>query len=96
MRINDIIRNVLDMIDQIESGQVIEPQDQEVGAYRDSDVKRFKQIVDLAQSTAYSTAPQEAYADINAVTVDAGADGWQGTKDVKDIRGTTTRIYGDN
>lgn len=94
MRINDIIRNVLDMIDQVESGQdIAQPQDQETGAYQDSDVKRFKQIVDLAQSTPYTTAPQEAYADIEAVTNNAGADGMNGTKDPADIRGEHPSLY---
>lgn len=96
MRINDIIRNVLDMIDQVESGQdIVQSQDQEVGAYQDSDVKRFKQIVDLAQSTPYTTEPQEAYADIEAVTNNAGADGMNGTKDPADIRGEHPSLYPD-
>ena len=64
--------------------------------YGNDDIKRFRQIVDLASQQTISTQPQEQYAGIEAVTVDAGADSWQGTKDVKDIRGTTTRIYGDN
>ena len=95
MRVSDIIRNILDVIDQAESGETIAhlPQDENGGAYRDSDVKRFKQIVDLVQDTPYSTVPQETYASIDAVTGDAGADGWMGTKEPEDIRGTTFRIY---
>jgi hypothetical protein len=65
-------------------------------AYSHSDIKRFRQIVDLASQDTISTAPQEQYAGIDAVTQDAGADQWQGTKNPADIRGTTTRIYGDN
>lgn len=95
MRINDIIRNVLDMIDQVESGgEIIATAPvEEVGAYQDSDVKRFKQIVDLAQSTPYTTEPQEAYADIDAVTNNAGADSMNGTKDPADIRGEHPSLY---
>jgi hypothetical protein len=64
--------------------------------YADNDIKRFRQIVDLANQDTVSTEPKEQYAGIDAVTVNAGSDGWQGTKDPADIRGTTTRIYGDN
>ena len=85
MRITEIIRALLDRLDQLE-------QDQE----RDqADPNRSEQIRDLRQDQPYTTAPQEQYADIDSVTTNAGG-GWQGPKDAKDIRGTTTRIYGDN
>ena len=61
--------------------------------YGDHDIKRFKQIVDLANQDTISTQPQEQYAGIDAVTVDAGADQWQGTKEPEDIRGNSFRIY---
>ncbi len=61
--------------------------------YGDHDIKRFRQIVDLANQETISTEPQEQYAGIDAVTQNAGADGWQGTKEPEDIRGTTFRIY---
>lgn len=86
MRIQEIIRELVDLLD---------PEDR--GAYTDSDIKRFSQIKDLAApGEGYSTRPNERYADVTAVTTDAGADSWQGTKDPADLRGTTTRIYGDN
>ena len=94
MRITDIIRNVLNVIDGVEQPQ------EEVEGYTDNDIKRFKQIVDLAddgsEESAYANSPNEKISSIDAVTQDAGADSWQGTKDVADIRGTTTRIHGDN
>ena len=93
MRITDIIRNVLNVIDNFEQPQ------EEAEGYTDNDIKRFKQIVDLAdesEPTVYANQPNEKIASIDAVTQDAGADSWQGTKDVADIRGTTTRIHGDN
>lgn len=86
MRIQEIIRELIDLIDELDDR----------GSYSEDDIKRFRQIKDLAASEPYSTRPNERYADIDAVTTDAGADSWQGIKDVKDIRGTTTRIYGDN
>jgi len=93
MRITDLIRNTLDVIDGVE----VQPAPQEVSAYSDTDVKRFKQIVDLADqgdhSTEYSNTPKEQYADIAAVTHDAGAENMNGTKEPEDLRGNSFRIY---
>lgn len=62
--------------------------------YKDNDIKRFRQIVDLAnKDEPISTQPKEQYAGIDAVTQNAGADGWQGTKEPEDIRGNSFRIY---
>ena len=94
MRVAEIIRQVLDAIDSIENEQP-DPPVEKMG-YEERDIKRFKQIAGLTTDKQYSTKPNEQYMDVNSVTVDAGADQWQGTKDPKDIRGTTTRIYGDN
>ena len=85
MKITEIIRAILDKIDEIEQD---EERDQ-------ADANRSEQIRDLRQDQPYTTEPQEQYADIDSVTTNAGG-GWQGPKDVKDLRGTTTRIYGDN
>ena len=92
MRVTEIIRGILDLIDNIEA----DPQPE---GYEEKDAKRFQQIADVVddgEPTQYSNTPKEEYADVSAVTHDAGAYSWQGTKDVADIRGTTTRIYGDN
>ena len=94
MRVTEIIRNILDIIDDIENKQPDQPIE-DMG-YDKKDVKRFQQIADLTTDKQYSTEPNEQYMDIDSVTVNAGADSWQGTKDPADIRGTTTRIYGDN
>jgi len=97
MRVTEIIRGILDIIDQIETQQ---PDDSvEERGYEEKDAKRFQQIADVVddgEPTQYENTPNEEYADVSAVTHDAGADGWQGTKEPEDIRGTTTRIYGDN
>lgn len=94
MRVAEIIRQVLDAIDSIENEQP-EQSIEDLG-YTERDIKRFKQIAGLTTDKQYSTEPNEQYMGIDAVTIDAGADQWQGTKDPADIRGTTTRIYGDN
>ena len=53
------------------------------------EVNRFKQIVDLAsepkQPTLFANSPDEHYADIDAVTVDAGG-GMNGPKHPHDLR----------
>ena len=98
MRVSEIIRNILDIIDQAESEEIVNDLDPQPEGYEDKDVKRFKQIADVVdtEDAAYGNTPKERIAGVNAVTHDAGADTWQGTKDVDDIRGTTTRIHGDN
>jgi uncharacterized membrane protein len=94
MKITELIRDILDVIDGVEQQQ---PNDSvEDKAYSDRDIKRFKQIVDLADTevdSGYSNQPNEQYADIDAVTQDAGADSWQGTKHPADIRGEHPSLY---
>jgi len=94
MKITELIRDILDVIDGVEQQQ---PNDSvEDKAYSDRDIKRFKQIVDLADTevdSGYSNRPREQYADIDAVTVDAGSDSWQGTKHPADIRGEHPSLY---
>jgi hypothetical protein len=94
MRVTEIIRGILDIIDGMERTQPDDSQDER--AYHDRDIKRFRQIVDLADTEAsigYRNEPQEQYADIDAVTVNAGANSWQGTKDPADIRGEHPSLY---
>jgi hypothetical protein len=66
--------------------------------YAPDDIRRFKQIVDLADSgepTEYTNTPKEEYAAIDSVTTAAGG-GVNAPKHIKDIRGNSFRIYGDN
>ena len=91
MRVTEIIRNILDIIDDIERQQPERPVE-DMG-YEEKDVKRFRQVADLTTDKQYSTEPQEQYMDIDAVTQNAGADGWQGTKDPADIRGEHPSLY---
>ena len=62
------------------------------------DIRRFRQIVDLANSgetTEYSNTPKEEYAALDSVTSAAGG-GMNSPKHIKDIRGDSLRVYGDN
>jgi hypothetical protein len=91
MRVSEIIRQVLDVIDQAEAQEAEQPVE-DMG-YSEQDIKRFKQIAGLTTDKQYSTEPNEQYMDIDAVTVDAGSDGWQGTKHPADIKGEHPSLY---
>jgi hypothetical protein len=59
------------------------------------DIRRFRQIVDLAdqgEQTEYSNTPKEEYAAMDAVTTAAGG-GMQAPKHPADIRGEQPSIY---
>jgi 2-hydroxychromene-2-carboxylate isomerase len=91
MRVAEIIRQVLDVIDQAEAQQAEQPVE-DMG-YTEKDIKRFRQIAGLTTDKQYTTEPNEQYMDVAAVTVDAGADQWQGTKHPADIRGEHPSLY---
>jgi hypothetical protein len=100
MRVQEIIRGILDMIDHAENATDIAQPDESTPneQFYDDDVRRFRQIIDLADSgepTEYSNTPREEYADLDSVTTAAGG-GMQTPKHTKDIRGNSFRIYGDN
>ena len=100
MRVQEIIRSILDMIDNAETTAATPRPDEEVPneQFYDDDVRRFRQIVDLAdqgQETEYSNTPKEEYAGIEAVTTAAGG-GPNKPKHQDDIRGNSFRVHGDN
>ena len=100
MRVQEIIRGILDMIDSAEkSTNTAQPDESTPNEqFYDDDVRRFRQIVDLADSgetTEYSNTPREEYASIEAVTTAAGG-GPNKPKHVDDIRGNSFRIHGSN
>jgi hypothetical protein len=63
-------------------------------AVGNDDIRRFRQIVDLAdkQQTEYSNTPKEEYASIESVTTAAGG-GMNGAKHPADIRGEHPSLY---
>ena len=75
---------------------VAEPE--EAGEYAGDDIRRFKQIVDLAtddtdgSDSPFSNAPNEKIASVDAVTKDAGG-GWQNPKHPADIRVQHPSMY---
>lgn len=85
MKATDIIRNILDLIDGIDDPQPVATAEI-IASAPAGDVNHFKQIIDLvSQGSQYSTVPDEHYADIDSVTVDAGG-GINGPKQPHDIR----------
>ena len=96
MRVQEIIRGILDMLDNAEQQSIVSPEEAVPNEqFYNDDVRRFRQIVDLADSgetTEYSNTPREEYADIDAVTSAAGG-GMQAPKHPADIRGEQPSIY---
>lgn len=87
MRSVDIIRSVLDLLDQAEKEQApsIEVQ---IDNETDEETSRFKQIVAMLSNPSdgpLANSPNEIVADVDSVTTDAGG-GVNGPKHPADIR----------
>jgi len=93
MRATEIIRNLLDIIDAVDKPPITA----QVSLLTPAENTPMNQIQDLLnkEQTEFENSPNEQYADVNSVTTNAGG-GLNGPKHIDDIRGTTTRIYGDN
>lgn len=97
MRATEIIRGVLDLIDQVECSQQAEqPMAAPVDEPRTTGVDLpFKQIFDLLSAEhdqLYNNSPDPVVAGIDSVTKDAGG-GWNGPKHPADIRASTVAMY---
>lgn len=96
MKSTDIIRVILDLIDQIECNTEVEVNNLEADPIQTGvDTNRFKQIFDLLsnqQHTQYDNSPAEVVAGIESVTTDAGG-GWNGPKNPADMRSDTVSMY---
>lgn len=97
MRAHEIIRSVLDLIDNIENLKndpavisVIEPNIDS----SNEESRRLLQIVDLlAQSNqVYNNSPAEVVAGIDSVTKHAGG-GWNGPKNPADLRADSVSMF---
>jgi hypothetical protein len=92
MRTTEIIRSVLDLIDQIE---VKKDTPIEIPNEPGEQTSRFKQIFAMLSNRGqgeYSNTPNEIVADVDSVTKDAGG-GLNGPKHVDDIRVKDPRGY---
>lgn len=99
MRATDLVRQVLDLLDEIEGTHDIKIDTSPVGDCRAEQGEpiagRFKQIFAMLDTPAigpYSNTPNEIVAPIEAVTTLAGG-GLNGPKDPKDIRVKDPRGY---
>ena len=104
MKASDIIRGVLDMLDNIESAQNptlsisinAEPQQAATADQEPlpDELARIKQIAGLMHNDAqtYANEPSEQIADIDAVTTDAGG-GVNGPKHPADIRANSISMF---
>lgn len=102
MRATDIIRQVLNMIDAIDTNAAqgamhSEPAEIsiELDAGEPDELARMKQIAGLLTGpgeTQYSNEPQERIAGVESVTTDAGG-GVNGPKNPADIRANSVSMY---
>jgi hypothetical protein len=99
MRATDLIRNVLDLIDQIDGGHSYKQSAPELLPTPNADgelVSRFRQIHQVLANrdtaTQYSNTPNEIVTDVASVTTDVGG-GPNGIKHPKDIRVKDPRGY---
>lgn len=101
MRAADIIRNLLDLMDEIDFAQrsipapieVVDTEPIETGV----DSNRFKHIFAMLDaernnSTGYDNSPNAVIASIRSVTSDAGG-GWNGPKNPADMRANSISMY---
>lgn len=98
MRATELIRNVLDLIDQVEDKETQQP-GVEISVSSDDGIegdRPFNQIKDLIDTKdrgdKYANTPCEKISSIEAVTTDAGG-GTNGPKHPADIRTNAPSMY---
>lgn len=96
MKATEILRGILDIIDDIEDHQTNDSTPLDTAEMHDDEARRMNQIKDLLPTAdvtvMYANSPAEATAEINAVTTDAGG-GVNGPKHSRDLRGNSFPIY---
>ncbi len=106
MRATDIIRGVLDLIDQVECNNQpmdsviavdLEPKNDQAEIQTGLDTNRFKHIyamldAERSNQPMYDNSPVETVANIDSVTKDAGG-GWNGPKNPADMRSNNISMY---
>lgn len=88
MRATDIVRQVLDLLDQVEGEQNLKPEVKIDVQQNDEPDNRFKQILAMIDNESFgplANSPNEVVAPIDAVTTLAGG-GINGPKHPHDIR----------
>ena len=93
MRATEIIRGVLDLIDQVET-ESPESSNPTAEEYYDDETRRFDQIADLTgeEPGMYANSPTDAVASIETVTIKAGG-GTNAPKHPADIKSNSISMY---
>jgi len=93
MRATEIIRGVLDLIDQVETKSP-ESSNPTAEEYYDDETRRFDQISDIVDTApgTYDNSPADAIASIETVTIKAGG-GTNAPKHPADIRTNAPSMY---
>jgi hypothetical protein len=86
MKVTEIIRSILDIIDQSEEAA---PEQAIVVDFEEECPQELEQIIQLA---GFANKPDELYADAAKVTIDAGG-GLNGPKHPSDIRADSFSMY---
>lgn len=100
MRATDIVRQVLDLLDQVEGQHDIQDNaiDAEVHVHQNNEPdNRFRQILAMLDADSFgplANSPNEVVAPVSAVTTDAGG-GVNGPKHPHDIRVKDPSAYPD-
>ena len=92
MRATEIIRGVLDLIDQIDCAEptAVEPaQDPITQSFKDI----FAQLTGEPKPVVYDNSPDVHIQGVNAVTTDAGLGGWMGAKNPADLKSNSISLY---
>jgi hypothetical protein len=90
MRATEIIRGVLDLIDQVECAQQEQPTDPVGGAF----AQLFAQMsAPVAEPQGYDNSPNPHVQGIDSVTTAAGLGGLNGPKNPADIRSDSVSMY---
>lgn len=90
MRATEIIRGVLDLIDQVECAQQEQPADPIGGAF----AQLFAQMTEPEiEPQGYDNSPNSYVQGIEAVTTSAGLGGLNGAKNPADIRSDSVSMY---
>ena len=97
MRATDIVRQVLDLLDQVEGQHDLKPEVKIDVQQNDEPENRFKSILAMLDADSFgplANSPNEVVAPIEAVTTDAGG-GVNGPKHHHDIRVKDPSAYPD-
>jgi hypothetical protein len=86
MRATDIIRNVLDLIDQVECTQKEIASEPVIGSFAEIFAKLS------AEKQGYDNSPDPHVQGVASVTTDAGG-GWNGPKNPADLRADSVSMF---